>query len=197
MSKSLGNFFTLRDLLNKGYSGIQVRYMLLQTHYKTQLNFTVTGLESVKGSLQRLQDFIQRLGEVTRAESSGLIDPIIQEAYQTFSSSLADDLNISAALAAVFDLVRVVNGLIDEGKIGKDEAEKVIRLLKRFNEVLGILSFETHVAIPAELEEALAKRIEARHQKNWALADELRDFILSRGYIIEDTQHGARLKKGS
>jgi cysteinyl-tRNA synthetase len=197
MSKSLGNFFTLRDLLNKGYSGIHVRYMLLQTHYKTQLNFTVNGLESVKGSLQRLQDFIQRLGEVTRPESSGLIDPIIQEAYQTFSSSLADDLNISAALAAVFDLVRVVNGLVDDGKIGKDEAEKVIQLLKRFNEVLGILSFEMHVVIPAELEEALAKRIEARHQKNWALADELRDFILSRGYIIEDTQHGARLKKGS
>lgn len=198
MSKSLGNFFTLRDLLNKGFTGTQVRYMLLQTHYKTQLNFTFTGLDSVKTSLKRLQDFIQRLGEINHPVASGLVDPVIERAYSAFSCSLADDLNVSAALAALFELVREVNGLSDEGKIGKQEAEKVISLLKRFNEVLGVLSFEKAVEqIPQELEEALAKRIEARQQKNWALADNLRDFISSRGYVIEDTPQGARLKKGS
>ncbi|HEV8050856.1 MAG TPA: cysteine--tRNA ligase [Parachlamydiaceae bacterium] len=198
MSKSLGNFFTLRDLVNKGYSGIQVRYMLLQTHYKTQLNFTMTGLESVKVSLQRLQDFILRMGENNQLACSGLVDPVLDKAYEVFSTSLADDLNISAALAGVFDLLRVVNGLSDEGKVGKEEAEKVISLLKRFNEVLGVLSFEKAVEeIPADLEEALANRIEARQQKNWALADTLRDLIAGRGYIIEDTPQGARLKKGS
>jgi cysteinyl-tRNA synthetase len=196
MSKSLGNFFTLRDLLNKGFTGTQVRYMLLQTHYKTQLNFTFTGLDAVKTTLQRLQDFIQRLGEINSTVSSGLVDPILERAYAAFSSSLADDLNISAALAALFEMVREVNGLIDEQTIGKAEAEKVIEQLKRFNEVLGVLSFEQSVGeIPSELEEALAKRIEARQQKNWALADELRNFISSRGYVIEDTQQGARLKK--
>jgi cysteinyl-tRNA synthetase len=197
MSKSLGNFFTLRDLLNKGFSGIQVRYMLLQTHYKTQLNFTFTGLDAVKTSLQRLQDFIQRMNEINHPVSSGLIEPILEKAYAAFSASLADDLNISAALAAVFEMVREVNVLADEGKVGKQEAEKVIVLLKRFNEVLGVLSFEKSVEeIPSDLEEALAKRMEARQQKNWALADQLRDLITSRGYIIEDTQQGARLKKG-
>jgi cysteinyl-tRNA synthetase len=170
----------------------------LQTHYKTQLNFTFTGLDAAKGSLQRLQDFIQRLNEINEPKSSNLIDPILEKAYITFSTALADDLNISSALAAVFELVREVNVLSDEGKLGKQEAEKVILLLKRLNEVLGVLSFENPVeVIPQELEEALAKRIEARQQKNWALADDLRDFISSRGYIIEDTAQGARLKKGS
>lgn len=197
MSKSLGNFFTLRDLLDKGFSGIQVRYMLLQTHYKTQLNFTFAGLESVKVSLQRLQDFIQRLGEITQPESGGAIDSVLERAYLAFSTALADDLNISAALAALFEMVREVNGLSDEGKISQQEAEKTIALLKRFNEVLGVLSFEKAAeSIPQELELALAQRIEARKQKNWALADQLRDFIASQGYIIEDTAQGARLKKG-
>lgn len=196
MSKSLGNFFTLRDLLNKGLTGMQVRYVLLQTHYKTQLNFTFAGLDAVKGTLQRLQDFIQRMGEIKNPASSGLIEPVLEKAYNAFAHALADDLNISAALAALFDMVREINGLSDAGKIGKQEAENTIALLKRFNEVLGVLSFENPIeSIPEDLEEALAKRIEARKQKNWSLADTLRDFITSRGYVIEDTPEGARLKK--
>lgn len=196
MSKSLGNFFTLRDLLNKGFSGTQVRYMLLQTHYKTQLNFTFAGLDAVKGSLQRLQDFIQRLFEINRPHSSGLVEPAVEKALKAFTESLSDDLNISAALAAVFDLVREINALADGGKVGKQEAERVLALLKRFNEVLGILSFEPQIEeVPKDLEEALARRIEARQQKNWALSDKLRDLITSRGYVIEDTPDGARLKK--
>jgi len=196
MSKSLGNFYTLRDLLNKGFTGIQVRYMLLQTHYKTQLNFTFAGLEAVKGSLQRLQDFIQRLLEIHQTKSYGLIDPILEKAQIAFSQALADDLNISAALAALFEMIREVNSLSDAGHLGKQEAENTIQLLKRFNEVLGVLTFDKQLEkIPDELEEALAKRIEARRQKDWALADSLRDFILSRGYVIEDTAEGARLKR--
>lgn len=195
MSKSLGNFYTLRDLLNKGFTGTQVRYMLLQTHYKTQLNFTFTGLDAVQGSLQRLQDFIQRLQEISGDGDTGLIDAEIQRAYLGFATSLADDLNISSALAALFDFIREVNVLCDAKKVGKHEAERVINLLKQFNQVLGILSFENAV-VPSELEEALAKRLEARKQKNWAEADALRDFITSKGYVIEDTPQGARLKKG-
>lgn len=196
MSKSLGNFYTLRDLLNKGFSGIQVRYMLLQTHYKTQLNFTFSGLDAAKGSLQRLQDFILRLSEINKPTSFGLIQSTLDKALNAFTQSLSDDLNISAALAVLFDLVREINAMADAGKIGKEEAENTLLLLKRFNEVLGILSFESPVEhIPDDLREALAKRIEARQQKNWALSDSLRDFILSRGYVIEDTVDGARLKK--
>ncbi len=196
MSKSLGNFFTLRDLLNKGFTGTQVRYMLMQTHYKTQLNFTFSGLESINVTLMRLQDFIFRLQQIHHTVSDRVIEPIIERAYIAFATSMADDLNISAALAALFELVREVNALCDAGSVGKEQAGLVLLLLKRMNEVLGVLSFESpHEEIPVDLQEALAKRIEARKQKNWALADALRDQISSRGYVIEDSAEGARLKK--
>lgn len=196
MSKSLGNFFTLRDLLQRGFTGTQVRYMLLQTHYKTQLNFTFAGLEAVKMSLQRLNDFIQRLLEIQDKQNHGLAASHIQKVLEGFSHSLADDLNISAALASVFDLVREINTLCDANKIGFNEAQEVLEVLKKFDTVLAIFTFEKHEeAIPADLQEALEKRIEARKSKNWALADQLRDLIASRGYVIEDTPHGARLKK--
>jgi cysteinyl-tRNA synthetase len=196
MSKSMGNFFTLRDLLKKGFTGIEVRYMLLQTHYKTQLNFTFTGLDAVKGSLQRLQDFIFRLQHTSSDNDHGLVCPVIERAYVAFAAALADDLNISSALAAVFELVREINALCDAGKVSKSEADRVLDLLKRFNEVLGILSFESAIdGIPQNLQDALEKRNEARKMKDWALADKLRDEIASAGYVIEDGSEGARLKK--
>lgn len=198
MSKSLGNFYALRDLLNQGFSGTQVRYMLLQTHYKTQLNFTFAGLDAVKESLQRLNNFIQRLLEVHSNQGSGAIDPILDQALISFAEALADDLNISMALAALFDMVREVNVLCDANKMSTAEAQQVLELLKRFDTVLGVLSFEKQVeAIPQELHDALEQRNKARQDKNWALADQLRNLITSRGYVIEDTPSGARLKKGN
>lgn len=196
MSKSLGNFFTLRDLLNKGFTGVQVRYMLLQTHYKTQLNFTFAGVDAVKHSLQRLNDFIQRMLEIKAPGGTGAADKIIDDTLKAFSEALADDLNISVALAAVFEFVREVNSLSDAGKVQAEDAQKIIQLMRRLDTVLGLLTFEKEVdAIPHELNEALHKRNQARKDKNWALADTLRDFILKSGYIIEDTPAGARLKK--
>jgi cysteinyl-tRNA synthetase len=196
MSKSFGNFFTLRDLLNKGYTGVQIRYMLLQTHYKTQLNFTFAGLEAVKNSLHRLKDFIQRMQEIQNDGETGSVDHALLKAYQGFSQALADDLNISAALAALFDLVREINGLCDENLLLKKDATKVLELLRKFNTVLAIFDFDQHEEqIPHELQEALEKRIQARKEKNWSQADSLRDYIHSQGYVIEDTPKGARLKK--
>lgn len=196
MSKSLGNFYTLRDLLQRGYTGRQVRYMLLHTHYRTQLNFTFAGLESVKQSLQRLDDFIQRLQEIETEGEQGSADSILKTADNAFSEALADDLNISSALASLFDLVREVNGLCDTGRLGRSESAKVLALLQRFNQVLGFLVFErAGDTIPQDLLDALDKRLQARRDKNWSLADSLRDLIHSRGYIIEDTPTGARLKK--
>jgi cysteinyl-tRNA synthetase len=196
MSKSLGNFFTLRDLLNKGYTGRQVRYMLLQTHYKTQLNFTFEGLDSIKSALNRIDEFIQRLLRVSTQEDGRVTDPILNRALKTFSEALADDLNISVALSALFEVIRDINGLCDANKISKKEAEQVLSLLKQFNQVLGVLTFEKQEEeIPKDLQEALEQRQEARRAKNWALADTLRDKILNAGYVIEDTAQGTRLKK--
>jgi cysteinyl-tRNA synthetase len=196
MSKSLGNFYTLRDLLDKGYTGPQVRYMLLQTHYKTPLNFTFQGLAAVEGSLSRLNGFIRRLQGISTPGPISDVEKLLQDSFAKFAAALADDLNISVALAVVFDLVREVNVLCDEGKIGIPEAERVLDLMRKMNEVLGVLSFEANEeTIPDALQEAFKKRLEAREQKNWKLADELRNFIYEQGYIIEDTPSGARLKK--
>lgn len=196
MSKSLGNFYTLRDVLNRGFTGPQIRYMLMHVHYKTQLNFTFDGLEAVKSSLQRLQDFVQRIQEVKEPGETGAVDEPLRKASIAFRDALADDLNISMALAALFDFVREVNGLSDGGKLKGGDAAKVIEFLKEINTVLAVLDFEATEEIPDHLQNALAERIEARSSKDWVRADRLRDFITSQGYVIEDTPSGARLKKG-
>ncbi|BBI16913.1 cysteinyl-tRNA synthetase [Neochlamydia sp. S13] len=196
MSKSLGNFYTLRDLLEKGFTGPQVRYMLLQTHYKTQLNFTFSGLESVKAALQRLNDFIQRLLTYNKGNEKGLVGPLVQKAYHAFSHALTDDLNISVALAAVFELVREVNAISDTQNMSVTEAQEVLQAMREFDSVLGVLNFEkVNEDIPDELQQALLNRTKARENKDWAQADALRDFIVSKGYLIDDTPEGARLKK--
>lgn len=342
MSKSLGNFYTLRDLLNKGYTGQQIRYMLLHTHYRTPLNFTFAGLDAVIQTLTRLSDFVLRLHEIRREKmhkaldlilekalpespqkrqihdrilfdvqaekqrdildpeqlkpllerslfqipekrqvldkiltdvksekeryiltpilektlqghpetqnivtniihkvrdekesdvlnpsfmgpilkkalkeipaqismvetilndlkvkkDHGFILPLLEKAMEQFSASLADDLNISTALAALFDMVREVNALCDQDKIGISEAEDVLDFLANIDQVLGVLPLNPEPeSIPKELEQALEKREAARLSKDWKAADECRELIQSRGYLIEDTPHGARLKK--
>ncbi|MBS4168675.1 cysteine--tRNA ligase [Parachlamydia sp. AcF125] len=196
MSKSLGNFYTLRDLLKKGYVGVEVRYMLLQTHYKTQLNFTFEGLDAVRHSLRRVQDFIRRIQEIKGTKDSGLVSPVVESTLHAFAKALADDLNISVALAALFEMIREVNTLCDKGQVGESEAAEILLLLQKINQVLAIFSFETPLdLIPPELQDALEQRNQARQAKNWPEADRLRDFIQSHGYIIEDSVKGARLKK--
>ena len=341
MSKSLGNFYTLRDLLEKGYTGKQVRYMLLHTHYRTQLNFTFAGLAGAVSTLERLSDFVIRLQGIRREKmrkalsiilekalpetvhkkirerilfdvqadnqrdildpdqlkpllersllqtpeqgqildriltdikaekeriilmpilektlhghpkaqkilthiirdvrdekasdilnpalmkpillkaleeipaekemvetilndlkikkDHGYILPLLETAMEQFSSHLADDLNISAALAALFDMVREVNSLCDQGQIGISEAEDVLDFLHKIDHVLGVLPLHPEEApVPQKLEEALKKREIARAEKNWQTADECRTLILASGYIIEDTPQGPRLKK--
>ncbi|NGX39227.1 MAG: Cysteine--tRNA ligase [Chlamydiae bacterium] len=196
MSKSLGNFYTLRDLLEKGYTGQEVRVMLISTHYRTQLNFTMQGLEAARATLERLGDFVDRLQKVEGEGES--VSSLLEEAKEAFIKPLADDLNIAEALAALFELVRKVNSLCDEKKIGKEEAIAVLDLLREFDAVLGFIPFEREeLDIPQQLIDALAKREEARKGKNWAEADKQRDLITSSGYLIEDTPSGPRLKKGS
>jgi cysteinyl-tRNA synthetase len=193
MSKSLGNFYTLRDLLQKGYSGSVVRYLLLSTHYRTQLNFTFAGLDAAKASLQRVEDLICRLRTV---QSTNPNTASVEKADSRFKTALADDLNISAALAALFDLVRELNSLCDEEKLGMEEAKSALELLEKWDQVLAVLPIhKDKEEIPIELMRLLEKREEARREKNWRVSDEMRDAILAKGYIIEDTPKGARLKK--
>lgn len=195
MSKSLGNFHTFRMLKEKGFTGVQVRLLLLQTHYKTQLNFTLPGLEGTKSSLQRINGFIQRLREVENTADTPLLSPLIEKTEKAFIDALADDLNISPALAALYDFIRDGNTLLDQGAISRSQSDQILTFLRSLDTVLGIMTFETEKSIPEAIEKAFRKRQEARTNKNWALADELRTFIKDHGWIIEDTPTGARLKQ--
>lgn len=195
MSKSAGNFYTLRDLLERGYTGRQVRFALLSTHYRMQLNFTFQVLDAAISALTRFDDFIARLDMISDTGHYGEVDGFLHTAHQKFKAALADDLNISPALAALFDLVRAVNTLCDEGRLGKAEAAMTLNFLRSVDRVLGVLFTKKEEDIPIELQELLVKRNQARADKNWTLADECRILITERGYLIEDTPGGARLKK--
>lgn len=196
MSKKLGNFYTLRDLLSRGFTGPEVRFLLLQTHYRTQLNFTQQGLEAARHSLERFSDFVHRLRNIQQSHSFGQAEPLLRKCWQQFSEALADDLNISVALAALFDLVREINGLCDMDKLGREEAHQVLSLLEQCNRVLNVLPLTAkEEEISADLVLLLEKREAARAAKNWKIADECRDLLLQQGYLIEDTPSGARLKR--
>jgi cysteinyl-tRNA synthetase len=194
MSKSLGNFYTLRDLLKKGHTGPEVRYLLLSTHYRTQLNFTLPSLDSARASLQRIADLIHRL-RASQGPSTGAAQHHLDNGALRFKTAIADDINISSALAALFDLIRELNALCDEGKIGKDDAAAALHLFERWDRVLGVLPLHQSEEIPADLLHFLERREQARKEKNFSLSDQMRDEIHSRGYLIEDTPAGARLKR--
>ncbi len=194
MSKSLGNFYTLRDILKKGYTGAHVRYLLLSNHYRVQLNFTMQSLDAAKASLQRIEDFILRLRGV-QDTGSGSAMPLLQKAHERFCSALAEDMNLSSALSVLFELIRDVNGMIDEKKVSHSDAKTILHLLETWNAVLGVLPLKIDESVPEQLQELLERREDARKQRNFRLSDELRDEIHAQGYAIEDTPAGARLKK--
>ncbi len=191
MSKSLGNFYTLRDLLKKGYTGPEVRYLLLSTHYRTQLNFTFAGLDAARSSLQRVADLVARLRAIQEElPPAAALEP----ADHRFQTALADDLNLSVALAALFDLLRELNTLCDAQRLGRCEAQAALQLLAKWDQVLAVLPLEKE-EIPGNLLHLLEQRETARREKNWRVSDAMRHEIESQGYLIEDTPAGARLKK--
>jgi len=196
MSKSLGNFYTLRDLLEKGFSGDEVRYLLLQTHYRSQLNFTLEGLDSARKSLGRIRDCLDRVARAPEGAGEDSLKEVLQNGNYAFKEALADDLNISEALAALFDVVRSVNSFVDCATLSAHDKQEIEHFFKDLNEVIGCLPLEKREEeIPHELLSALEEREAARQAKNWAIADEKRNYIHQQGYEIEDTPSGPKLKK--
>ena len=193
MSKSLGNYYTLRDVLVKGYPALAVRYLLLATYYRQQLNFTFDGLEAARAALERYNDFIANLGVYPGGESGGVADAIIEKATRGFEDALDDDLNISGALGAVFDFIRDINRLKAENRLSADERDKALGTIRRFDTVLA---FETKAeAVDGEVEALIEKRNQARKDKDYALADKIRDDLMAVGIILEDTPEGVRWKR--
>ncbi|MBI4557418.1 MAG: cysteine--tRNA ligase [Candidatus Hydrogenedentes bacterium] len=193
MSKSLGNFHTLRDLVERGYNPMAIRWVLIATHYRQPNNFSFDALEAANESLQRIQDFRRRLADV-RGSGSDLREEMA--ACETaFGSALDDDLNVSAGLAAVFNFIRDTNKLIDEDAISKAGAAGALALLDRLHSVTGLFAGAKDDAVPDEIQQLVLERQKARRAKNFAQADAIREHLTAAGWIVEDTPDGPRVKR--
>ena len=191
MSKSLGNFFTLRDLTKKGFCGRELRFVLLSAHYRETFNFTLDGLRGARSALRRIDECVGRLGEaagnlITEAESGFLA---------AFERALDDDLNVSSAWSVVFDWVRRMNRKLGDGKMPPEEAAANLAAWKLVDSVLGVGAPSPSGEAPAEVLEALAERQSARKARDFQRADAIREKLLASGWIIEDTPNGPRAKR--
>ncbi|MCA8953447.1 MAG: cysteine--tRNA ligase [Planctomycetes bacterium] len=197
MSKSLGNFFTVRDILARGYTGLELRFALVRAHYRQTLNFTLKGLDEARAAIARVQQARARLVRVRDgAETAGGDDlaAAIAAAGQGFTAAMSDDLNVSEALAAVFEFV----GACNRASPSAAAATAALAAFARFEDVLGCFGGEPVAdatdAAPAELLELLVQRTAAKQAKDWATADALRDRIAAAGWKIVDTPAGPRLE---
>ncbi|HXF09396.1 MAG TPA: cysteine--tRNA ligase [Desulfuromonadaceae bacterium] len=202
MSKSLGNFFTLRDLLAKGFTGREVRYLLLTAHYRETFNFTLEGLQGARTALARIDECIGKLRAIgtpaSGAARTGVGQHAVPEAgaplLQAFSDALDDDLNISAGWAAVFDWVRETNKRIAENALKPEDAAAALASWDKVDSVLGI-GTTAEVQAPAEMVALLDARQAARKAKDFKKSDAIRDELKAKGWTIEDTSKGPKLKK--
>jgi cysteinyl-tRNA synthetase len=199
MAKSLGNFFTLRDLVERGYPTRAIRYLLLSVHYRQQLNFTFAGLDQATASIERLTAFARRLEELP---GDGEQDPELTErsdrARRELDAALDDDLNTSRALGAVFEWVRDVNRALDEGRGTGADRPTLERVLATFEAVYAVLTPDpAELRVDAGVEALIAEREAARRERDWARADALRDRLADLGIVLEDTPAGPRWKRSA
>ncbi|MFP6598024.1 MAG: cysteine--tRNA ligase [Candidatus Hydrogenedentota bacterium] len=193
ISKSLGNTITLRTLLEDGHDPIAVRWALRSTHYRQPTNFSVDTLAAAKQSVQRIRDFRMRLANVKRKSGLDLVSE--SEACETgFGEALDDDLNISGALATVFDFIRLVNKHLDEDEVCASGAETALGMLDRLDGVTGIMGDAPSEEAPQEILDLVQERQDARRAKDFAGADAIRDELADKGWILEDTPDGPRVK---
>ena len=195
MAKSAGNFFTLRDLLEKGWTGREVRYALISVHYRGALNFTMEGLAAARTALARLDAWRERLLEKAQetAGSESAVDAP-HAATEGFFTALDDDLNISGAMAVLFETLRESNRSMDEGRLTPPQARALLAWLARVDGVLALQPDDV-AAIPQEVEELLTDRAAARAAKEWKKSDELRDQIAALGWVVKDTKDGQKIIK--
>jgi cysteinyl-tRNA synthetase len=194
MSKSLGNFFTLRDLLAKGFSGREIRCLLLSAHYRETFNFTMDGLQGAKSSLGRIDECLGKLRDVAGSTSPAGADEFNASTLQRFNDALDDDLNVSAAWAAVFDWVSEWNRRITKNSVSASDAAAALTTWAKMDSVLGV-GTKSEAEIPAEITALLDARQAARKEKNFKRSDEIRAELLAKGWAIEDTAKGPKLKK--
>lgn len=197
MSKSAGSFITLKDVVGHGFSPLEFRFLLLQTHYHKPMKFIWESLAQARAGLLRLHEFTERLNEtIGEGEPSSEVKNLLTKSKKEFKGVINDDLNSPEALAVLFGLVTDINKLIDEHKFSKKDAGKVLELVDDFDEVLGLeLTKIEKEKIPEEVQSLATAREKAREDKDWQKADELRDGVNKLGYSVEDTPSGQKIKK--
>lgn len=193
MSKSAGNFYRLRELLDKGIDATAIRYVLLSTHYRQKLNFTFDKVAAAAKSITRLRDFKKSLGGDV-ADGPLRVDRIIKQYLSDFEAALDDDLNISGALGSVFSCVHEVNTYRETNSLTGKDVQAILEYLNRIDSILNILNV-TEDKLSEEEQTLIDARQQARAERNWAKADRIRDELLKRGIILEDTPQGTNWKR--
>ena len=200
MSKSLGNTYTVPDVIARGHRPSAVRYLLLSSHYRKQLNFTWASLGQAEEALRRLTDFLDRLTRITGAGSHAEVLARVEEGRRAFGDAMRADLNTAGALGAIFELVRAMNAAADAGQMGAGDVALIREAFDGFDEVLGIFSLrrledeQPPVPVP-EIEQAIEERHAARRRRDFAAADRIRDDLADRGVLLEDGAGGTRWKR--
>jgi cysteinyl-tRNA synthetase len=200
MSKSVGNFHTVQDVLDRGFRLSALRYILLSGYYRKQLNFTWTGLEQAEESLRRITDFLGRVGGLSGGGAHPEVATRVQAAVEAFDAALSEDLNTSAGLGELFDLIRALNIAMDAKQVGEADAPAITAAFDHFDDVLGILALrhaeEAQPPIPqAEIDAGIQARQDARRRRDFAEADRIRQELLDKGVILEDGPKGTRWKR--
>jgi len=194
ISHSAGNFITLRDLLEKGYTDREIRFFLLSTHYRKSLHFSYNGLNAAQSSLRRIDDFIHHLNLLTPGDPHPEAASYVSTMEQEFIEAMDDDLNIAGALAALFDFVKKINQIINTRNLDRDQNAYILAVLKKLDAVLGIMYFKEEELEP-EIESLIEKREEARREKDWALADQIREQLSVHGILVIDAPRGPIWRK--
>jgi cysteinyl-tRNA synthetase len=200
MSKSLGNTYTIPDIVARGSRPSAVRYLLLSAHYRKQLNFTWASLGHAEESLRRLIDFLARVDRVTQPGSHPAIDMRVDEGREAFAAAMKDDLNTAAALGAIHSLVRVLNSAIDLGEVGAGDVPIIRNAFDEFDRVLGVIGLwraeDEQPPVPVEeIERRIEDRHAARRRREFAAADRIRSDLAARGVLLEDHAGGTRWKR--
>jgi cysteinyl-tRNA synthetase len=205
MSKSLGNFYTLRDLFAKGHKPSTIRFLLLSVPYRRQLNFTEEGLLQARNSTERLRNFVTRLkAEQFPAGSNPAIEEKIATAENDFDAGLSDDINTAMALAAVFDLVREANTAMDRGGFRQQNAPRAVAAMEKFDSVLALLADDDEEKLrklgfgvakarmsSEEIEHLIEERIAAKKRRDFTRSDEIRQKLADSGILMEDMKDGS------
>ena len=202
MSKSAGNFFTLRDLLEKGWSGREIRYVLVNAHYRQGLNFAFSALEDARRSLERIDRCVDALSARLEALKGGEVEGTetpdwAAKCLADFTAAVNEDLNTPKAFAALFELVRHTNAYLANPQAPNLSTSQLLDIFKRMDSVLGVIFFgrAAKAEVPAEIQTLLDQRAEARKAKNWAESDRLRDEIAAAGWLVKDSKDGQSVTK--